>query len=149
LNVAIATRLPPGDVFPFQSVNVWSYGTPVIGQWVRFKIPLSDLHIGNGTFVGSISGTTLTVASISSGVALDAGGFITGTGIPAGTYIVGYNQQSSVGTFTIAGPGISGSTSVSSETMNYRRTGFYKSYFQWGTDNSTSFYVNNLGFSVN
>ncbi|GEM_PF-3224185 len=158
LNTSLVTRLPPGDVFSYKKINVWDYATPIIGSWVTFKIPLTDLNVGTGTFTGSIgicSGTapnascTLTVSAILSVASVDAGGMITGSGVPAGTYLFAHGQNSSVGTFTIQGPNLTSSTNVSSETMNYRRTGFYKSFFQWGSDNSTTIYVNNLGFTTN
>jgi hypothetical protein len=144
------SRLPPGDVYGWNSVaNVFAYGpAPIANTWATYKVPLSALGIGRCTFTGSIKGTKLTVTAVDSGPAIvDAGGFITGPGIPAGTYTTGYNQNGAIGTFTIAGPGINSSTSVSSETMNYQRTSFYKSTIQ--PSNNVTFYMNDFGWTVN
>jgi len=145
-------RLPPGDDGAWSNgFNVFDYGpAPVANTWATYKIPLKVLHIGTSTFTGSISGTTLTVTAVSSqGMgAVDADGFITGPEIPAGTYVTGYHQSGSIGTFTIAGPGISSSTSVPSETMTFQRTNLYKFGLQPQTDPVTM-YWNNFGFTVN
>jgi azurin len=144
------SRLPPGDVYGWMGVsNVFAYGpAPVANTWATYKIPLSALGIGSCTFTGSISGTTLTVTAVDSGPSIvDAGGFVTGPGIPAGTYITGYGQSGAIGTFTVAGPGISSSTSVPSETMDYQRTAFYKSSIQ--PSNEVIMYMNNLGWTLN
>jgi hypothetical protein len=148
----IISRLPPGDVFPSSNVLLSSYGpAPVVGKWATYKIPLSVLSIGSTHFTGSISGTTLTVSSVSSGVGLDAGGYLTGPGVPAGTYITAFSQSGGgAGTYTIAGPGISGSTSVASTSMVEQRTGIYK--FGLVDRNSilnNHFYIDNVKFSVN
>ncbi len=105
-----------------------SYGpAPVVGKWATYKIPLSVLTIGSTHFSGSISGTTLTVSSVSSGVGLDAGGYLTGPGVPAGTYITAFSKPGGgAGTYTVAGPGITASTSVPSTGMVEQRTGIYK-----------------------
>ncbi len=144
------SRLPPGDVYGWNSINnVFAYGpAPIANTWATYKIPLSALGIGRCTFTGSIKGTKLTVTAVDSGPAIvDAGGFISGPGIPAGTYTTGYDQNGAIGTFTIAGPGINSSTSVSSETMSYQRTDFYKSTIQ--PSSNATFYMNDFGWTVN
>ena len=148
------TRLPPGDVFGWTSVqNVFDYGpAPVANTWATYKIPLSALGIGSCTFTGSITGSRLTVTSVDSGPAIvDAGGFITGPGIPAGTYILNYGQHGAIGTFTIAGPGINSSTRVTSETMSYQRLSYYKSTIQPNPNgpNISALYINNFGWTTN
>ena len=149
LFVSHISRLPPGDVFPYSSVNLFSYCTPVVGQWVTCKIPLSALTIGVTNFTGSISGTTLTVASVQSGVGVDAGGFVTGPGVPVGTYITGHNQNGSIGTFTVGGPGISSSTYVPSASMVSQRTSLYKIDIGMGTESSgTKIYIDNVGWTA-
>ena len=145
------TRLPPGDVYGWHGIpNVFAYGpAPVANTWATYKIPLSDIGVGSCTFTGSISGTTLTVTAIDSGPPLvDAGGFVSGPGVPAGTYVTAYSQNGAVGTFTIAGPGISSSTSVPSETMSYQRTSVYKTTLQ-PSSNPVTFYINNFGWTEN
>jgi hypothetical protein len=108
--------------------------------------------MGISTFTGSISGTTLTVTDVltNTTVGVDAGGFVTGPGVPAGTYITAYAQHASVGTFTIAGSGISASTSIASETMTFQRTSLYKFGIQPNDgDPAPTMYFNNFGFTKN
>jgi hypothetical protein len=143
-------RLPPGDDGAWANAfNVFDYGpAPKANTWATYKVPLSVLHFGVSEFTGSISGTTLTVTSVPSGGFVDSDGFITGPGVPAGTYVTNYHQLASVGTFTIAGPGINSSTSVPSETMTFRRTNLYKFGLQ-PESNPVTLYFNNMGFTVN
>lgn len=154
------SRLPPGDVYPRAWVSLSSYCTPVVGQWVTCKIPLSALSIGSTNFTASISGNQLTVTSVQSGVGVDAGGFISGPGIPAGTYIVGtpggitYNSGlppgNGLGTYTLGGPGISSSTYIASESMLEQRTALYKVDFGLHSGTSgTTVYLNNIGWTTN
>jgi hypothetical protein len=148
----IISRLPPGDVFPWSNVMLSSYGpAPVVGKWATYKIPLSVLTIGSTHFSGSIAGTTLTVSSVSSGVGLDAGGYLTGTGVPAGTYVTAFSQSGGgAGTYTVAGPGISASTSVPSTGMVEQRTGIYKfGLVDRNNILNNHFYVDNVKFTVN
>ena len=150
LPLSLYTRLPPGDVAHWMSIpDIFAYGpAPVPNTWATYKVPLEKLGIGTCTFTGSISGTTLTVTSIDSGPAIvDAGGFVTGPGVPAGTYITAYGQNGPIGTFTVAGPGISSSTSVPSETMTYQRETFYKADMQ--PSSGVILYMNNFGFTTN
>jgi len=53
-----------------------------------------------------------------------------------------------VGTFTIAGPGITSSTKVASTTMSYQRTSLYKFGMQ-PTVQGMTMYFNNMGFTTN
>jgi hypothetical protein len=100
-------------------------------------------------FTGSISGNKLTVTAITSGPPLvDAGGFVTGPGVPAGTYIVAYGQYGAVGTFTLAGPGISNSTKVGTTSLTFQRTSLYKFGMQPDVQGMTM-YFNNMGFTSN
>lgn len=144
------SRLPPGDVYPYAQASLFSYCTPIVGQWVTCKIPLSALSIGFTNFTGSISGTTLTVTSVQSGVGVDAGAYVTGPGVPAGTYITGHGQNGTIGTFTVAGPDINSSTNVPSAPMVSQRTGLYKIDIGMGTMSSgTTLYVDNFGWTTN
>jgi hypothetical protein len=150
--ILMLSRLAPGDVSPWSRATLSSYGpAPVVGKWATYKIPLSALTIGFTHFTGSISGTTLTVTNVSSGVGLDAGGFLTGPGIPAGTYLIGFNQSGGgPGTYTVGGPGISASTSIPSAAMVEQRTGIYK--FGLVDQNNASnnhFYIDNIKFTAN
>jgi hypothetical protein len=147
LNFGHTSRLSPGDVFAYASVDLWKYGTPIAGRWVTFRVPLTDLNMGACGFTGSIAGSTLTVKEVSSGKPIiDAGGFVTGAGVPAETYITGYGQRSAIGTFTIAGPGINARTNVSASPMQYQRTSLYKFGLQWSDNLKTTIYVNNIGW---
>ena len=145
------SRLPPGDVYGWHpSVNLYDYGpAPKANTWATYKVPLLTVAMGTCQFTGSISGSTLTVTAIVSGDPLvDAGGFVTGPGVPAGTYITAYGQHSAIGTFTLAGPGISATTTVASTKMTYQRTSLYKFGIQPSVQNTTM-YFNNMGFTVN
>jgi hypothetical protein len=149
--IFMVSRLPPGDVFPWSVVQVTDYGPkPVAGQWATYKIPLSALSMGFTSFTGSISGTTLTVTKVSSGVGVDAGGYLSGPGVPPGTYITGFKSSGGgPGTYTVAGPGISGSTSVVDTQMVEQRTGIYK-FGMPDTTSSTNnrYYMDNIKFTV-
>ena len=155
------SRLPPGDVYPRQYVELSSYCTPKVNQWVTCKIPLADLSMGFTNFTASISGNQLKVTSIQSGVGVDAGGFISGPGIPANTYItsppggVTYNNgqppgANLLGAYTIAGPGVNASLSVPSEAMSEQRTALYKVDLGLrSVGGSTTIYIDNLGWTTN
>ena len=73
---------------------------------------------------------------------------MTGSGVPAGTYVNGWSQQGSIGTFVVAGPGINGSTSVSSRSLVYQRTALYKFNITIPNESPTM-YFNNMGFTQN
>jgi hypothetical protein len=122
IGVSHISRLPPGDVYPYAGndpyINIFNYGTFVANQWCTYKVPLSVLTMGFGTFTGSIAwdptvsqpaaiydnsnipngiatgGLVLTVTSTNSGVPVDAGGFVYGAGLPSGLYIMPYNGGS-------------------------------------------------------
>jgi hypothetical protein len=149
VQIGTVSRLPPGDVFGWATaLNIFAYGPkPVANTWATYKIPLKAFNMGIGSFTGSISGTKLTVTAVSTG-GVDAGGYVTGPGVPAGTYITAYGQRASIGTFTVAGPGINSSTSVPSTKMTFQRTSLYKFFIQPETDPVTM-YFNNMGFTVN
>jgi Calx-beta domain len=147
----ILSRLPPGDVAPWSTAQLSNYGPkPVAGQWATYKIPLSALTIGYTNFTGSISGTTLTISSVSSGVGVDAGGYVTGPGVPAGTYITSYGTaRGGAGNYTVAGPGISSSTRVASTSMVEQRTGIYKfNLVDQSSAGTNQYYVDNVKFTV-
>jgi hypothetical protein len=140
------------QIHPWSNVNLADYGpAPLVGKWATYKIPLSVLTIGSTHFTGSISGNTLTVSNVSSGVGMDAGGYVTGPGVPSGTYITAFGKPGGkAGTYTVAGPGINGSTSVPSAGMVEQRTGIYKFGLpdQGGSSNN-HYYLDNIKFSVN
>jgi hypothetical protein len=151
--LSMMSRLPPGDVYPWSAVDLGDYGpAPVPGKWATYKVPLSALSIGVTRFVGSISGTKLTVTHVESGVGIDAGGFIAGAGVAPGTYISGYDAQGGPGTYTVYP-----SQNVASTSMLEQRTSVYKFDIidrgrqsksdRGGTNNK--YYVDNIKFTVN
>lgn len=114
---AIHHRGPPGDLAgPHTNISgsgmvSSGYGPAQIANtWQSFTVPLAALQFstpstGVTTFTGSISGSTLTVTSIS-GPGIDNGCWITGTGVPTATYINPTPGQTGVGTYGVAGTGI-------------------------------------------
>jgi hypothetical protein len=72
--------------------DVWSYGNMSRTAWIETGLqafPVAATYTPSATFVGSISGTTLTVSNVTSGlITLDT--TITGSGISAGTSIIDY-----------------------------------------------------------
>lgn len=150
LFVSHISRLPPGDVYPYASADLGSYCPLTANRWVTCRIPLAALSIGTTEFTGSISGKTLIVSSVHEGAGVDAGGYVIGPGVPAGTYITGHDQNGSIGTFTIAGPGISSSTHIASEALVCQRTSLYKIDIGMTThDTGTTIYLDNIGWTSN
>jgi Calx-beta domain len=149
LQVGTVSRLPPGDVYGWgPTMNAFDYGPkPVANTWATYKIPLAALNMGICPFTGSISGNKLTVTAVASGCFVDTAGFVTGPGVPTGTYIIAFDQKASIGTFTVAGPGINGSTNVPSSSLTYQRTSLYKMTIFSSTPQTL--YLNNIGFTTN
>lgn len=143
--LSMISRLPPGDVYPWAEVDLLNYGpAPVPGKWATYKIPLSALSIGKTSFQGSISGTTLTVTSVNSGVGVDAGGFVTGSGVAAGTYITGHNANGGAGTYTVWP-----SQNVGNTTMSEQRTNVYKfDVIDQSGDTNNRYYIDNVKYTV-
>jgi hypothetical protein len=84
--------------------RVWYYGTLSRTAWLQTGIqqyPVAAAYTPSAIFTASISGTILTVTSVTSGsITLDAA--ITGTGVSAGTQIIGYISGSGgVGTYLL------------------------------------------------
>jgi hypothetical protein len=171
LGVGVTSRIPPGDAFSLlqnsYQPELFSYCTPVVGQWVSCKIPLEDLHItssGKKTCTGSIAGTgtgtgTLTVTACAGSNYIDNAGWITGANIPTGGwYTNNGNAQGSgtaappkgIGTWPIAGSGLTSSTSISSQTIFFERYNWYKDGHQWDHNpaNPTTIYVRNYGVTT-
>jgi hypothetical protein len=149
LQVGTVSRLPPGDVYGWgPTQNAFDYGPkPVANKWATYKIPLAALNMGVCPFTGSISGNKLRVTAVASGCFVDNAGFVTGPGIPGGTYVLANDQTGSIGTFTVAGPGINGSTNVPSASLTFQRTSLYKMTI-FPNSNQT-LYFNNIGFTTN
>lgn len=98
---------------------------------------LDAVHDFGGVFTGSISGTTLTISAVTSGV-LRVGSFITGTGVTAGTYITALGTGTGgAGTYTV-----SASQSVVSTTITSGDTFKIALYTSSATlDSSTTAYT--------
>lgn len=148
-----------GDVFSIHAVTVSNYvvgGTQIANTWQTYKIPLVALGVGAGNFVGSISGTVLTVTQVNGGVGtlgvdyagLDNGSRISGPGVTAGTIIV------SAGT-GVGGTGtynVSASQTVGSATLQYNRYSVYKHDLHMLSASAPNnpggnIAVNNMGYS--
>jgi len=72
--------------------RVWYYGNMSRTAWLQTGIqqyPVAANYLNSAVFSGSISGTTLTVTNVSSGV-INLDTTITGSGVSAGTQIIGY-----------------------------------------------------------
>jgi hypothetical protein len=148
-NLSINSRVPPGDVYPkAQVILPGKYGPrPVVGKWATYKVPLADLAIGSGSFVGSISGTTLTVTRLVSGVTVQPTMFIKGPGIAPGTYVAACGSGSGgAGTYTV-----NNAQTVPSETIHGQRTNMYKFWLRDNQDPGVPnnlYYLDNVGFTA-
>ncbi len=156
-SINVISRLPPGDVF--NSAQVILPGTfgpaPVVGKWATYKVPFlpasgaadgTSLQVGDGKFVGSISGTTLTVTANTSGMNVQPGSWLSGTGLAANTYITGPEDAN-------GGPGqytISPSQDASSTTISAQRTNMYKiGILDLSSETQNQFYADDIGFTTN
>jgi hypothetical protein len=144
----IISRLPEGDVYNNKVVILpGAYGpAAVVGQWGHYKVPLNpDLATGKGTFVGSISGSTLTVTSVEPNMSVQTTAWLTGPGIAANTYILAFGTgKGGVGTYTVVP-----SQTVASTTINMQRTNMYKfSLIDNLNVSSNVYYIDNLGFTT-
>ena len=153
--IYLLSRTAAGDVIPWAMLgSLKGYGNvpAAVGQWQTYKIPLSVFTLGFTNFTASISGNSLIVSGVSSGVGVDSGGFVTGAGVPAGTYIIGNGPgNGKAGSYTIAGPGINGGTSVASTAMVEQHTGVYKFGLvdrDAGQPGSNLYYIDNIRFTV-
>jgi len=145
----IISRLPQGDVYNNAPVELpGNYGpAPVVGQWATYKIPLNpDLAVGTGSFVGSISGTTLTVTAVNPGMSVQTTAWLTGPGIPADTTINSFGSgKGGVGTYNL-----NKSASVpAGTTINMQRTNMYKFSLTDDGGSANTYYIDNVGFTVN
>lgn len=65
-----------------------------------------------GSFTGSISGTTLTISAVTSGI-INIGHSVTGTNVTTGTIVVGFGTGTGgTGTYTVNVPSTAGSTAL-------------------------------------
>jgi hypothetical protein len=135
-----------GDIGIVPTFSIMPYGpAPVVGKWATYKIPLSAFHIGKASFTGSISGTTLTVTAVGSGV-IAPGMDLTGSGIQAGTRIVSPNTNGGKGVYQLTKSQTVGSTTI--EGNNYA---LYKFNIvdASGAGAGNVYYLDNMRFTVN
>jgi hypothetical protein len=81
--------------------KIWYYGTIERTAWQDTSLRDYPQAVTNTNFNGSISGTTLTVSSINSGV-IEVGSILSGTGVATGTIITALGTGTGgAGTYTI------------------------------------------------
>ena len=103
--------------------RVWYYGSLSRTAWLQSGIlpnPIATNYLPTAVFTGSISGTTLTVLNVTSGVvALDVD--LTGSGVAAGTVIESYGTGTGgVGTYNLnVGQTVSATTMTSEGGYGY------------------------------
>jgi len=137
------------DLLFYTFVPLNNYGpAPVVGQWASYKVPLTELAIGTANIVGSISGSTLTVTSVT-GAVIQPGSFLSGNpNIPVGTYVssvtTAYGGSGSPGTYVLS-QSVTGSVPAGSSITGIRNN-MYKFHVQ--TDGSSNFEMNNVGFTA-
>ena len=163
----IVSRITTGDNYSAATVILGgsdaSFGPQSQpGVWATYKIPFvnldgsfntgKSLEMGVGSFIGSISGNTLTVTQLLSGISITGSSFLTGNGLTPGTgsssqaYLGGtQNTNQLAGTYTVYP-----AQNVPSETLHSQRTNVYKFTLSdpTGTPGNT-FYIDNIGFTVN
>lgn len=146
------------DTNHWNQVNLWNFGTPIVGQFANFRVPFTQLSFGTVPFTASFVGTsantgTLTVNSIQPGktcAGIDGSAWVFppgGTGPTlANSYIVGFAQNGGVGTYTVFGPNITGTENITS-IAGWKTSGqsAYKFGFQWNTNAATLLYFDNFG----
>lgn len=110
-NLQLTDRVAPGMAYPHGIPQIFINGASV-GQSLSFAAgngyysgggcTLTDTASG-GSFTGSISGTTLTVAALAAGTYLARSLYPVATGVAAGTYITGQltGATGGVGTYSV------------------------------------------------
>ena len=101
--------------------KIWYYGNLPRTAWSDSPLRQYPQSINNTMFTGSISGTTLTVTSMISGV-IAVGDVISGTGVTANTIIVALGTGSGgLGTYTVDTSQIAASTTISTNGYLYNQ----------------------------
>ena len=81
--------------------KIWYYGTVPRSAWIDSSLRVTPQAIVPTMFTGSITGTTLTVTAMTSGV-ITVGAVISGTGVTANTIIVALGTGTGgLGTYTV------------------------------------------------
>jgi hypothetical protein len=101
--------------------KIWYYGNLPRTAWNDSPLRQYPQSVNNTMFTGSISGTTLTVTSMISGV-IALGDVISGTGITANTIIVALGTGSGgLGTYTLDTSQTAASTTISANGYIYNQ----------------------------
>ncbi len=161
----IISRVSPGDNFNSAQIILGGadqkFGLQAQpGKWATYKVPFlnasgfangSSLQVGIGKYYGSISGTSLTVTKMVSGMNVQGSSYLSGAGIrpgtasSTGTYVLSSNATSGLaGTYTIAPAQDAARTLVTAQ-----RTNMYKFSLADLTGlNRNTYYVDNIGFTT-
>jgi hypothetical protein len=115
-----------------QPVAVIDTAYPIFFENTYFQNGITISNGAESTFTAAISGTTMTVSAVASGVIL-VGAVISGTGVTAGTRIVGYGTGTGgTGTYTVDTSQTVSSTTISSSSptrLTVDRPGIYNFQF--------------------
>jgi len=101
--------------------KIWYYGNINRTAWNDSPLRQYPQSINNTIFTGSISGTTLTVTALTTGV-IAVGDVISGTGVTANTIIVALGTGTGgLGTYTVDTSQIAASTTISANGYIYNQ----------------------------
>lgn len=101
--------------------KIWYYGNINRTAWNDSPLRQYPQSINNTIFTGSISGTTLTVTALTTGV-IAVGDVISGTGVTANTIIVALGTGTGgLGTYTVDTSQIAASTTISTNGYLYNQ----------------------------
>jgi len=119
---------------PAFSAYLGSNQSILSSQWTKITINTKEFDTTTASFIGSISGTTLTVTAVLYGTII-VGMPISGTGITSGTYITALGTGTgSTGTYTVSASQTVSSTTISGSSFdantNYRFTPTVAGYYQ-------------------
>lgn len=154
----LISRITAGDNYNSAVVTLGdgvNYGpASQVGKWATYKIPFSALQVGVGAYTGSISGNTLTVTALGSGINVQGSSYLSGgtivQGSEAGKTTTTYLNSTS-GNPAQGGPGtytVTPSQTIASTKISAQRTNMYKFSLQdpSGTAGNV-YYVDNIGFT--
>jgi hypothetical protein len=161
----VISRVSPGDNFNSAQVILGGADRKFVpqaqpGKWATYQVPFlnasgfangSSLQVGIGKYYGSISGTSLTVTKMVSGMNVQGSSYLSGAGIrpgtasSTGTYVLGSNATSGqAGTYAIAP-----AQSAANTLITAQRTNMYKFSLADLTGLSrNTYYVDNIGFTT-
>ena len=116
--------------------NIWYYGTMQRNAWYQTGVqpyPIASTYYTNAVFTGSITGTTLTVTSVSTGT-LAVGQILLVPGIVANTTIAALGSGSGgTGTYTI-----SNAATITSQAMTTTNGNGILLNHEYGTDDQST-----------